>query len=484
MFLFGAICPFIVNPGPVYVAVLDTTLTSKVDLLASGGNKFGSVVLISNADIVRKGTSLILSKMFPSTFRLLKRTDRQNGSFYSLPVLKGFIFEASAAGSFPAKKSIYFPSVLFEKGIEMDFAEPKILMPRMTNDFSFQVGAETGPLVGFAYFQYPDTMPWEGVAVQNTQDLSIFDYIALLDQSLEFFATARTEEAINCLNAAAAIVPAQNLEGARLAALRYGVTDLSFRGNIGELQSLPLLNNAYELFLQSQHDPRFSSNDPLMNWVWAVLVSGYDSWTWSTEFLDRVSRLKALPHLENDIAGKDLHTDEIRKTFDGKSYEQIFELLHSTTYSSAELHFIKYLLFGRLITQSLATFQNSTNGVSSLSEIANIGRRIKPAVQFIDLSLERKHELKPDHFMLRTLESLDYLAKELPALPQDASDDDLKRFISLRAKRDPLFQSVSEFIGECETGSLTNGSWNGANVQWWKVKYLLWFANWSSNAAH
>jgi hypothetical protein len=37
-----------------------------------------------------------------------------------------------------------------------------------------------------------------------------------------------------CLDSAAAIVPAQNLEGARLAALRYLAAKASLSGNVGD----------------------------------------------------------------------------------------------------------------------------------------------------------------------------------------------------------------------------------------------------------
>ena len=55
------------------------------------------------------------------------------------------------------------------------------------------------------------------------------------------------------------------------ASLQFLVVEASTYGNVAELQSLPALHKAFELFIQSKGDARFSAQDPLTKWECSVL---------------------------------------------------------------------------------------------------------------------------------------------------------------------------------------------------------------------
>lgn len=489
MFLFAAICPFIVAPKPVYIAVLasNNPLKSKIRFLESGGKTIGSIILVLDKDLIRQSITPILRKIFPDSFRVLEKTEHGKDSFYSLPVFKGFIFNLGEPGEFPPKKNVYFPSVFVGQGIELDMVKPEKLnleINKTLNNFKFYFFWGTQPLIDFAYIQYPDTIPWDAVQVQNGQDISILIYAALLDRTLEFFAAGKTEEALNGLDSATIVVPAQNLEGARLAVLKYFVTELSLIGNVGELQSLPLLHNAYDLFLQSQNDPRFSAKDPLVNWLRGMLLGGYENWSWSTMFFDRVSTLNSIPHIEDEQAKQNLYTDALKKSLKEKSYDELLKSLQSTNYSTAELHFIKYLVHEKFIKQGIYNIR--ANNSEPIIVLANIGEEAKkaiPLIQFIDSSLARKHELQSDPYSVRMLDFIDFLQKEVPTLSTNTSDTDVEKHLLSKAKRYPVLRDyVNLMVMFGDKTNSTNIILKGTHSPWWKTESLIWFTDWSLNA--
>lgn len=445
-------------------------------------------MLISDLDFVRREISSVLNNHWPASFPILEKTDFQNGSYYSLPVFKGFVFNLGEPGEIPRRKNVYFPTVFFETGINFNLAKPELLASKIEPDgkyFNYTFGFGYGPLINFAYIQYPGTIPWEAVQVSNGQDTSTLIYTALLDRTLEFFASGKTDEAINGLDSAIAVVPKQNLEGARLAALKYLSIRLSFWQNVGELQSLPPLHNAYELFLQSKNDPRFSEKDPLTNWLRDILESGYENWDWTTMFFDRTSILKAIPHIEDDVAGQNRYTDVLERDFRGKSYEEMLKMLQMINYSTAELHFIKYIIIGKFIQQTIGgIIANNTNSNFTLSKSAEEVKRVIPLLQFINSALLKKHELRSDSFSVNALDFFEYLGKEIPKMPNIASDDETLKFIYSRAKDNLIMGNIANFfkVVISENKSLTNGSLNDIKFQWWEKEYLVWFLDWSVNA--
>jgi len=491
MLPLATFCPFIVIPKPIYFARIksENPLDSKMFLLKSGGRTIGSVILISDLDYARIAISYFLNNHFPASFPTLERTDYQTGSYYSIPILKGFVFDLGEPGEIISKRSIYFPCVLLEKGLSYNLDKPKLVTTTTEpqNHFNFQCGLNFGSLINFAYVQYPDTIPWDAVQIQNGQDTSIAIYTALLDRALGFLASGNTEEAINGLDSAITILPRQNLEGARLAALKYSVIKQSFRGNVGDMQCLPALHKAYELFMQSRNDPRFSEKDPLANWLQDLIMGGYQYWSWTAMFYDRVLMLEAIPHLEDSVAGENRYTDKLENEFKGKSYNETLTMLQSKNYSTAELHFIKYLVFSKFIQFSLSGIGSSTtNSDTALVKSAFELKNLIPILHFIDTSLARKHGLQSDPFSAHMLDFVQYIQIEFPKISADASEAKIAQFFNSRAKDNQVMADFSNLykVAMSEHKFLTNGTLSGLKSQWWKSEYVIWFTWWSLNAVH
>jgi len=493
LLIFASLCPYLVAPKPLYIAVLATNnpLETKLCTLESGGEEIGSVMLLSNTDFIRQCLTPALCKFLPGSFRALAKTESANGSYYTLPVFKGFIFNLGELGEIPSRKSIYFPSVFVARGVDLFLVKPNKSAEQTDgklNNYYFRWYLINGPLVNFAYTQYPNTIPWEAIQVQNEQDVSVLIYAALLDRTLEFFATGKTEQAINGLDTAAAVVPSQNLEGARLAALKYTVIKQSLLGNIGDLQSLPLLHHAYDLLLESRGDPRFKEKDPLVNWLLDLLSGGYQYWAWSTKFFDRVNTLQSIPHLADDEAGQNRHTDALEKSFQGQTYSEIMKSIQSANYSSADLHFVKYLVFGRFLTHAIGFIgDEKLDANATIAKILEEAKEADPLMHFIDSSLAAKRELGPDPYSIQMVGLLEFI-QQLPlrfgtndsAAPKDSAA--LKYLLS-GASRFPIFNDITNIIvwfpNNTNSIKITREL---ADLPCWRSAYLFWFSGWSMNA--
>ncbi len=95
MFVSTAVCPFIVFPKPLYIAMLESNnpLKSKVSMLEVGGKKVGSLMLVPDYDVVRRQIISFLTSYSPATFRVLERSYYGNSVYYSVPSLKGFVID-------------------------------------------------------------------------------------------------------------------------------------------------------------------------------------------------------------------------------------------------------------------------------------------------------------------------------------------------------------------------------------------------------
>ena len=52
-----------------------------------------------------------------------------------------------------------------------------------------------------------------------------------------------------------------------------------------------------------------------MNWLCAVVQGGYTDWSWSARFFDRISKLKAVPHVEVEL---ETNAADLRRTLVGR----------------------------------------------------------------------------------------------------------------------------------------------------------------------
>jgi hypothetical protein len=485
MLLFAAACPFIVFPKPLYFALLESANPSKANVhtLDSGGKVIGSTLLVSDLDYIRQGIASILRQVFPENFRVLEKTELGNGSYYSLPVFKGFIFNSSEPGEIPAPKTIYFPVDAPNYTIELDLIKLDILSSKIEpqeSNFSFNSGVDLVPFIDLAYDQYPETIPWECVQVQQGQESQVLSYAALLDRSLEFFAVGKTEDGLNGLETDANFVPAQNLEGARLAVLKMAFVQLSLSGNIGELQSLPFLHKAYDLFLHSRGDPRFSEKDPLTNWLRRMLRGSYTDLSWSPVFLDRVAVLNGIPHIEDD---RKPYTDFLQNELAGKSYDELLKILQTKNHSSAELHFIRYFVFGKFIQECLGNvllMETNQDKHVKITQFAEEAKRVNSIIRFLDVSLARKGELQTSP---EAGQFVDFVANKLPEIAEETNDDGIEKFLTREAKSNSMLESFTNIFFMAMSKQQTNTFREPMNSQWWKVEYLTWFAGWSLNAA-
>jgi hypothetical protein len=309
--------------------------------------------------------------------------------------------------------------------------------------------------------------------------------MALLDISLECFAGGRTEEAMRALDGAAAVVPSSTLEAARLATLQYLVTRACLSGNVGELQSLPLLHNAYDLFFLSRSDPRFSERDPLTNWLRQTLLTGYDHWSWA--FFDRLSQLWTIPHLDDK---SESYFDVLRKRLQLMSYGELMQFVKSENLSPAELFYVEEYVTGKALTSMLsgATSLVTDRKAEVIGHIAHvndraaakewstkwaeISRNVLPIIERIDSQLSRRGEVraapaKAQYFRI--------LRDEIPRIA-GAKDEEGEEFFRALLKSYPESQELRSLHAAFEImeNKVQSGDLEkGLAGEWWKEDYLL-----------
>ena len=485
MFLLAAVCPFIIVSKPVYVAVTESNnpFASKVRWLESGGRTVGSIILVSDIDFVRKGITSALNSVFPASFRVLERTDYGNNSYYRLPVFKGFIIDSKEPSQITWRRSVYFPCDPFIREIIIKLVEPHQLAVKSVNEINrIEFRVETTPmgLVNFEYTQYPDTIPWDCVRVQRGQEISVLAYAALLDRALECFATGKTPEAIKGLEAASSVIPTFNLEATRVAVLQYVAANIYLGGSIGKMQSLPYLHRAYDLFLNSQEDPRFSERDPLTNWLRQSLRDGYGAWDWSLCFFDRISRLKAIPHTEDEQFN---HVDDMRRNFEGMSYEELLKSVQSTNYSPVGLILIRDSVFGRFLNRVLAsmTLMVTNNSNIKLDEdIAVDAKKAIPIIKQVDLQLAKQYGLKMAPLFIQMI---NFWVYEWPKIENTDSESETRKQIEALAKTNTIMNDLCmSVIMLADTNRPIQIVQNGKKEEWWNMEYLIWFDSWAVNA--
>jgi len=488
MLVFASFCPYIVAPKPAYIAVLPShnPFNSKLSLLQSGGKTIGSIMLVSEDDYIRQILTALLNRLSPDSFRILHRTEHGSNTHYTLPIFHGFVFDIGEPWEMPAKSNVYFPMALATHNINLFMQKPLKPTTATTEQkdnfvFSVEIGTSIGALINCAYTQYPDTIPWDGVQVSGGQDISTILYTALLDRTLEFVASGATEQALNGLDTATTLVPAQNLEGARVAALKYAVTGGCLSGNIGQLQSLPLLHNAYDLLLQCDRDPRFGAKDPLVNWVREELLDGYGALTWSTMFLDRVSTLNSIPHMSHDESGYHLHTEALEARLKGASYDEMLRFLRLTKCSSADLYVVRHFVRGAFLRDIMAYFRSNPSGAKAAArQMAEDTKEVSPLLHFLDLSLGRKHHHRPDPFSARIVSLVSVLQEEAPGVATNASPAEEAKYFSERLGHYPALAELAQFFAIYNDQiNSTNKAFQGAHSPWWKAQYLIWFFGWT-----
>ena len=147
MFASAVFCPFVTCPKPLYVASTDAMWHSEVKVLKAGKKQIGSIMLLSKADAFRRTLVPVLQREFPNDIRTLDKTECQFGSYYSLPVFRGFIFSMSDTNSMPSKKNVYFPAVFIEKLVQITLTKQRMLeLPAGENRFSIGCGLTMGDL--------------------------------------------------------------------------------------------------------------------------------------------------------------------------------------------------------------------------------------------------------------------------------------------------------------------------------------------------
>jgi hypothetical protein len=505
VFVFGfvAFWPFIIAPKPVYVTVQESEnpLRSKMHFLQSGGKTLGSVFAVS--DPARKALLSLLGPHLPSWVRVLDQSYSGSGSFYKFPVLDHFLVDSKSPGDVTWQRSLYFPFNIVLRSVELYPPESSVLrldlqggeFPPKRSQMVFGLsGRAESCLLDFGYTQYPDTVPWNAVQIQPQVAGAMERYIAFLDIGLECFAEGRTEEAMRALDGAAAVVPSSTLEAARLAALQYLVTCYCLHGNVGELQSLPLLHNAYDLFLLSRADPRFSERDPLTNWLRQTLLDGYDRWSWV--FFDRLSQLWTIPHLDSK---SESYFDALKRRLGPMSYRELLQFVKSESLSPAELFYVRARVSGRVQTRMLSCSASPignrgakiTGHIAYIddraavrdwaAELADVSRSALPIIEHIDSQLSRRGELKADPFNAQVLR---ILRDELPRVA-DHWNEEGEEFFRVLLKSYPespelrsLYAGAQVMENKISSASVEKGMAS----EWWKQEYFLWFSLWSMDA--
>ena len=376
-------------------------------------------------------------------------------------------------------QSIYFPLSTFVRLLEIHLAEPHLLTDLSKSEFSFGTfGWEGGCLFDLAYTQDPELIPWNTVQVQNEQEDTVLTYTALLDRTLEFLATGRTEKAIRALEKAADVIPPSNLEAARLATLQYLIVQRFLAGNIGKLQSLPFLHRAYGLFFRATKDPRFSERDPLTNWIRNQLLDGYENWAWSAKFFDRISRLKLVPHTEDDQKSS---FDILSESFKGVSYDELLKLLRDKKYSPEELLYIKEYVTGNFFLSSFpwsTRLDDLPSKTFTENQMAALKSEIE-VIRFIDSLLAGNNILNSDPL---TLHALEFIATEWPKIPDTENKRDWEKAVEQDAKAFPELRELALGLAVVENRAPNSKFLNGMNFEWWKMEYLYWFLHWSEDA--
>lgn len=484
MFLFAAVCPFIIAAKPAYFAATESNnpFLSEVCPLESGGKSIGSVMVVSDVDLIRKKIASVLNKAFPANFRILERTDYESGSYYRLPIFKGFTTDPTEPSQRAWKKCVYFPWNQLRHTMHVSLVHPHPLSTGSEdeqNNIGFGFDVTTFGLVDFTYTQYPDTIPWDCVRMQKGQETAILSYAATLDRVLEHFAAGNGAEAVLGLESAAPKLPKSNLEGARLAVLHYGAMRFYLGGNIGELQSLPYLHRAYEVLLRSQADPRFSERDPLVNWLRAVLLAGYDKLAWSTCFFDRTSKLKEVPHLEEEQIG---HTEELQSGFKRMSYDELLKSVQSNDRSAVELHIVRSLVFERFTHKwPIALNRMAAHGfnIEIAGDCAVEAKRAIPIVEQVDSMLAQRYGLKMDKSLINFLE---FVAYDLPKMASAQNEKNADGQIEGLLKSNPLLSDWQILFSMSDNKTSIQMLQKGKEKEWWTMEYLNWFYGWGGNA--
>ena len=483
MTVIAAICPFLAFPKPLYVAVVDSDnpLNASVGTLHSGTESIGSTLLLPHSDFLRQVIASILGKAFPDQFRLVMRAKQGGFCYYKLPVFKEFILDSGDKDDIPSLKSIYFPvdvqKFMFE--LDFDYYEPgNTHFDPNTANMSFGSLPFSGSLLDFAYNQYPETIPWEGVEIQQGEEIRTLTYAALLDRSLEYIAIGSHEAGLNALDTATAIVPAQNIEGARLAALKLEFTKLTIGGNIGCLQLLPYLHKTYDLFLESKHDIRFSQKDPLSNWLQQVLHENYEDFVWTAQFFDRLSIINNIPHVEKQQP----FTKQLGSDIACKSYDELINNIKSNTYSTAELHFLRSCTFDMWKTHLLSDLPSLIRNPSLHDEfLKRMSDESESAMFFlaiIDSSLSRSGSLRTNPQLNRFFANCVNIIKDL----EIGNNTDRKRMKFLQiAKRILGGGTFVDLFGTLASGPPYKIP-NHSNSDWWTSDYLTWFSFMSFSA--
>lgn len=489
MLAVSTVCPFIVAPKPLYIAILDSAnpFKSKIKQLESGGKVIGSVMLLSDSDFVRKSIIPIVQRLYHSRLRVLEKSHIDNNAYLSLPTLQQFTVGVQRPDEIIWNKSVFFPLSVPRHGVNMHLSHSNS-PPRMsrsdTNELSFDViGLKGCCLLNFAYTQFRDTVPWNTVRIADGDEEGIASYAALLDQAFGCFAAGNTEEALSILEGAITVGPNSNLEAARLATLQYLVTQMFFAGDVGSLQSLPLLHRAEKLFVQAKSDPHFSERDPLSVWLRKTLLGGYECWAWSGAFSNQVSELKSEVRADEDIKS---YFDTFGDDLDRVSFADLRQGLETNRYSTADLHYIRYKAMIKYMTGWLRQFSvamtngpvlwigdNDPNSAKFGSILSAQAKDVIPVIQKIDALLSQNGELAPDPHELQNLE---FVRDNLPEL-FGTKGSEVMRLLELRSKESPDAMLYYSWVLVMENHVPDSLLIKGKDCEWWKTEYAIWFAH-------
>ncbi len=485
VFGFALTWPFLVFPKPLYISSLDSAnpFRTKATFLQTGDRTIGSVLLVT--DPIRKAMTHLLKLMPRAGFRFLERTDASGLNYCVLPVLNNFILDSKSVGDITWKRNLYFPLNVLSRSVSFQLRDPSMLLLKQTSlltpplpsrmEFGVSGSVETS-LINFAYTQYPDTIPWNAVQVALNNDVSSLNYIAYLDLALENLAVGKTQQSIEASEGAVAIIPPSNLEAARLATMQYVLALRSLTGNVGLLQSLPLLHRAFDLFLIASKEPRFSERDPLTQWLHETILHGYEDWF--PHFIDRICKLRALQTVGGETKSDILMLGE---RLNSKSYAEVLQFLKSGNCSRAEVFYIKAYLVERAISEMIGSDWGTVTEKSEVRQFAtlwaSVSERALPVMKYIDSRLAETTELKVDPTMIRLLS---FCKNDLPKIAErwDEPGETPEAFAEgfAAAKELRVLASIMESKTQMETIS------KGRACDWWNLKYFLWFAWWSQDA--
>jgi len=209
------------------------------------------------------------------------------------------------------------------------------------------------------------------------------------------------------------------------------------------------------------------------------LQSSYEEFSWSTAFLDRESVLNSVPHVDDERRS---YIYALRNEFGGKSYEDLLKMLQSKNYSSAELHFVRYLVAEKFTVEGMTSSLMRTNFAGECAWVLRFAEDSKKAhvvIQHIDSSLLRKGGLQVSPQFDQFVE---FIGNRLPKFWNTTNESDTKNFILLNRETGSPFEFYSNSVFEAMINQTPNAFSEETNSQWWKVEYLSWFACWSLNA--